>query len=84
MKTVSVAVLKQKLSHYLRLVVEGEDLVVTAHRRPVARVLPHEGKELRIRTPVRPPRVLARLKGIRPTPSGRTAVDTLVEERGRR
>ena len=81
---VSVAVLKQKLSNYLHLVEEGEELVVTAHRRPVARVIPHADTGQRIRTPIRPPRILARLKGIRLALSGRTAVDTLLEERVRR
>lgn len=84
MKTVSVAVLKQNLSSYLHLVEEGEELVVTAHRRPVARVIPHANQGLRIRTPIRPPAVLSRLKGIRLALSGRTAVDTLLEERVRR
>lgn len=83
MKTVSVAVLKQKLSSYLHRVEEGEEIVVTAHRRPVANLIPHAGQAPRIRMPAREPGVLRRLKGVR-LPAGRTAVDTLIEDRSRR
>ena len=83
MKTVSVAVLKQELSRYLHLVEDGEDLVVTAHRRPVARVIPHPERGLSTRLPSRKPAVLGKLNGVRLSP-GRTAVDTLLEERSRR
>ena len=83
MTTVSVAVLKQKLSSYLRRVEAGEEVVVTSHRRPVAHVVPAGARSLRVRPPSADPTVLARLKGARLTP-GRTAVDTLLEERARR
>ena len=83
MKTVSVAVLKQQLSGYLHQVEDGESFVVTAHRRPVARVVPHDGE----RPDLRPPRAsaasLRRLKGVRLSP-GRSAVETLLEDRARR
>ena len=83
MKTVSVAVLKQKLSRYLHLVEEGEEIVVTAHRRPVAQVIPYAEQALRIRKPTREPETLQRLKGVRLS-AGRTAVETLMEDRSRR
>jgi prevent-host-death family protein len=84
MKLVSVAVLKQKLSAYLHLVEEGEELVITAHRRPVARVIPNTDNGLHVRPPIRSPHLLRKLAGIRLTLPGRTAVDTLLEERTRR
>ncbi|MGF1614636.1 MAG: type II toxin-antitoxin system Phd/YefM family antitoxin [Gammaproteobacteria bacterium] len=37
---VSVRELKNRLSHYLRLVQQGESIVVTAHHTPLARLLP--------------------------------------------
>jgi len=40
MSTVGVAELRQNLSHYLRLVQQGERLVVTDHNRPVAELGP--------------------------------------------
>ena len=43
MNTVSVATLKQKLSQYLRQVEQGEEVVVTSHRRRVARIVPRVG-----------------------------------------
>lgn len=45
METVSVRELRQHLSRYLRRVAEGERLVVTERRRPVAMLgpLPEEG-----------------------------------------
>ena len=83
MTTVSVAVLKQKLSSYLHRVEAGEEIVVTAHRRPVAHVVPAEQRNLRVRLPSSDISALARLKGVKLT-RGRTAVDTLLEERSRR
>jgi len=42
MKTAAVARLKAELSRYLRLVKSGEEIVVTEHRVPVARLVPIE------------------------------------------
>jgi prevent-host-death family protein len=39
---VPVRELKNRLSEYLRRVAAGETLIVTSHRRPVARILPAE------------------------------------------
>ena len=83
MTTVSVAVLKQKLSSYLHLVEEGQELVVTAHRRPVAHVLPAAGSGSRFSQPTRQPAVLSRLKGARLS-AGHTAGSILLDERARR
>jgi prevent-host-death family protein len=40
MKTAAVARLKAELSRYLRLVKSGEEILVTEHRIPVARLVP--------------------------------------------
>ena len=46
MKTVTVSNLKASLSHYLRQVKEGEELLVTEHGRPIARVAPTAGVQV--------------------------------------
>jgi antitoxin (DNA-binding transcriptional repressor) of toxin-antitoxin stability system len=53
MTTVSTAILKQKLSHYLTLVRQGKEVVVTSHRRVVARILAESGEGGRL--PLTPP-----------------------------
>jgi len=83
MTTVSVAVLKQNLSQYLHRVEQGEEIVVTSHRRPVARVIPHEGPALLVRPPLLKPRVLRALKGV-VLSNGPSAVELLLAERARR
>ena len=83
MTTVSVAVLKQKLSSYLHLVEAGEEIVVTSHQRAVAHMVPHRQRNLRVRFPTAKISILARLKGVTPSP-GRTAVELLLEDRSRR
>ena len=83
MKTVSVAVLKQQLSNYLHQVEEGEEFVVTAHRRPVARVVSFASGTRRIRKPTADISALRRLKGVALS-EGRTAVDLLIEDRSGR
>ena len=40
MTTVGIAELRQNLSHYLRLVQQGQRLIVTDHNRPVAELGP--------------------------------------------
>jgi prevent-host-death family protein len=83
MTTVSVAVLKQQLSNYLHQVEEGEEVVVTAHRRPVARVVSVAPGSRRIRKPTADISALRRLKGVALS-AGRTAVDLLIEDRSSR
>jgi len=83
MTTASVAVLKQQLSHYLHKVEGGEDVVVTAHGRPVARVTSITPGNLRIRKPTVDISALRRLKGVTLSP-GRMAVDLLIEDRSAR
>ena len=66
MKTVSVATLKQKLSEYLHFVEQGDEVVVTSHRRPVARMVPDNGTGVVIRPPTLPITALKRVKGVTP------------------
>ena len=66
MKSVPIAILKAKLSEYLDAVKTGEEIIVTEHGEPVARLLPiaqEESLEVRmvrlvaaglVRPPVRP------------------------------
>lgn len=83
MTTVNVAKLKEKLSHYLKLVQEGQEVVVTSHRQRVARILPVSAPDSRLKEPSRPVKDLQQLKGVK----GRrpvSAVRTLLEDRKRR
>ena len=67
MKTVSVASLKSHLSHFLKLVGEGSEVVVTSHRHPVGKLVPYaEDDSLEILPARRPPRALLKLKGGKP------------------
>ena len=50
---VNTATLKQQLSHYLALAREGKDVLVTNHKRIIARVLSEEGRDGRL--PLRQP-----------------------------
>ena len=83
MKTVNVATLKQRLSEYLHLVENGEDIVVTSHRRPVARLVPESASGLRLRLATRPIGDLKKIKGIRLS-SSLSAERLLLDDRRRR
>jgi len=83
MTVVNVAMLKEKLSYYLRLVKDGEEVVVTSHRHRVARILPVSAPDSQPREPSRPVRDLSKLKGVKPRRSV-SAVRTLLEDRQRR
>jgi prevent-host-death family protein len=83
MNMVSVAILKEKLSYYLKLVKEGQEIVVTSHRHQVARILPASVPVSEITEPARPVKDLLKLKGIKPRRS-RSAVKALLEDRRRR
>jgi len=45
----SIRDLKDHLSQYLRRVQRGEEIVVTSHNRPVARLVPASGEEAEAR-----------------------------------
>lgn len=83
MKTVSVAVLKQKLSEYLHLVEDGEEVTVTSHCRRIARLVPDNGTDLAIRAPTRPLSALAGMRGGK-LAKPFSAVQTLLDDRARR
>jgi prevent-host-death family protein len=84
MITANVATLKQKLSHYLRLVEAGDQVVVTSHRRPVARLVPETGEEPVVRPPSRPVQDLLSLPIVASEQGVRDVVEVLVEDRRRR
>ena len=83
MITVNVATLKEKLSHYLRLVKEGGEVMVTSHRHRVARILPASAPNSQPVGPTRDVKDVLKLKGVKPRRSV-SAVRTLLEERQRR
>ena len=67
MKTVSVAALKNQLSAYLHAVQEGEEVCITSHSRPVARLVPDKRGEspFPLPKPLNPLRSLKQIKGVR-------------------
>lgn len=83
MLTVNVATLKEKLSHYLGLVKMGQEVVVTSHRHPVARILPSTSPTAQIIEPIRPAKDVLKIKGVKRRRS-MSAVDTLLADRRRR
>lgn len=56
MTIVNTATLKQQLSHYLGLAREGKQVLITSHKRIIARLL---AEEANVRLPVREPTVPA-------------------------
>jgi len=80
MNIVNVATLKEKLSHYLGLVKQGEEVVVTSHRHEVARIVPATAPTSQMRQPSRPVADLLGLKGAKPRRSI-SAVETLLSDR---
>jgi prevent-host-death family protein len=83
MTIVNVATLKEKLSYYLSLVKEGQEIVVTSHRHQVARILPASAPDAQATEPSRPVNDLRKVKGVKPRRSV-SAVKTLLEDRRRR
>lgn len=53
MTIVNTATLKQQLSHYLGLARQGKDVLITSHKRIIARLLAETGDEGRL--PVQEP-----------------------------
>ena len=83
MTIVNVATLKEKLSYYLGLVKQGQEIVVTSHRHRVARILPPSISSAEIANPSRPVQDLKKVKGIKRRRSI-SAVQALLEDRRRR
>jgi prevent-host-death family protein len=83
MLSVNVAILKEKLSHYLGLVKNGQEVVVTSHRHPIARILPSASPAATIIEPIRRAKDVLKVKGVKRRRSV-SAVDTLLADRRRR
>lgn len=83
MKKVNVAMLKESLSSYLHEVQSGEEIIVTSHQRPVARVVAYDQEDLVLEQPTRPIQDLLKIKGIR-LPPGPSSDDLLLDDRKRR
>jgi prevent-host-death family protein len=83
MNIVNVAILKEKLSHYLNLVKSGEEVIVTSHRHRVARILPANAPSADISEPIRPVKDLRKIKGIKLRRSA-SGVKSLLDDRRRR
>ncbi len=62
--TVNTATLKQQLSHYLGLASQGRDVLITSHKRIVARLLGEDGESrLPLREPTMPVSAVADIGG---------------------
>ncbi len=83
MKNVNVAELKQKLSAYLHVVEQGEEVVITSHRRPVARLSPEPTAGWLVRESKVPAAAIRKLKGLKRDPKA-SAEQYLYEDRSRR
>jgi len=83
MNIVNVAMLKEKLSYYLNLVKSGEEVMVTSHRQPVARILPASAPSPKILESTRPAKDLRKIKGIKLRRSV-SGVKSLLDDRRRR
>lgn len=78
-----VAELKQRLSHYLHLVEQGDEVAVTSHQRRIARIVPDVSGVLPIRLPLRPVSELPPMGPVSRKARGR-GVALLLEDRNRR
>ncbi len=83
MISVNVATLKEKLSYYLKLVKDGQEVVVTSHRHRVARILAVSAPNSQPTEPSRAVKDLRKLRGVKPRRSV-SAVRALLEDRQRR
>jgi antitoxin (DNA-binding transcriptional repressor) of toxin-antitoxin stability system len=83
METVNVATLKERLSHYLALVKNGREIIVTSHRHQVAKISPVSSPTAKVIEPVRPVKDLKKLKGTH-TRNGTSVVEALLNDRHRR
>ncbi len=84
MKRVGVAELKNNLSRHLRDVEAGQEIEVTDHDRPIARLVPvAKRSRLMVRPPLRPFSEVSRLR-FEPLDLPIASTDVLREERDRR
>ena len=83
MTTVNTSTLKQKLSHYLGLARQGKDVLITSHKRVIARLLAEDGVAGRL--PLIPPtRPVSELKDIGGFGLEADPVKQLMQERRKR
>jgi len=83
MTTVNTSTLKQKLSHYLGLARQGKDVLITSHKRVIARLLAEDGVTGRL--PLIPPtRPVSELKDIGGFGLDADPVKQLMQERRKR
>ena len=83
MTTVNTATLKQKLSHYLGLARQGKEVLITSHKRVIARLLAED--EVSGRLPLIPPtRPSSELKDIGGFGLDADPVKQLMRERRKR
>jgi len=83
MTTVNTATLKQKLSHYLSLARQGKEVLITSHKRVIARLLADDGETGRL--PLTPPvRPASELKEIGGFGLDSDPVKQLIQERKKR
>lgn len=71
---VSVRELKSRLSEYLRKLTPGEEITVTSHGKPVARLLPPRGKPAKKRSEAEAIAFLRSRPWIRPGSVGKKRV----------
>lgn len=83
MSKVNVAILKEKLSQYLRQVGEGEEVVVTSHKQPVARIVPVRSLVQPPKEPSRPVSDLRHIKGIKRRKTASAVRELLRDRRSR-
>ena len=83
MKIVNIAILKEQLSKYLHDVEAGHEVVVTSHRRPVARLTKYDSGIAHIKKPIRPTSDLKRIKGLS-LAKGKSSLALLREDRHKR
>ncbi len=83
MTTVNTATLKQKLSHYLGVARQGKEVLITSHKRVIARLMAEDGGAGRL--PLVPPtRPASELKEIGGFGLEADPVKQLMQERRKR
>lgn len=85
MTSVNIAKLKAQLSRYLRAVRKGEEIIVTDHQQPIAKIVPLQPESiggLEVRKATRDPAGLATLRFPPSRARGADSLTYLLEERG--
>lgn len=80
--SVSVATLKAHLSKYLRMVKAGEEVIVTDHKTPVAKVVSYDA-DFQVIPAKRKPKLLSQLMAL-PASGTTNSLAILLEDRAKR